>query len=407
MGDGAAAGVLVEVEVDVDVGGVAAVGLSHSRGPHTLVGSMPLLRRLSVVLLCLALFGAGVGPVRAQTDLQDAKNEAEDAKDAGDSARSSVRVQRAQLGETGAALAVAFSEFQARTEELERLTLTIATVGEEIRSIERALAGAREQALDQAVEVYTSAVAGTGLISLFVGSSPADAVIAAGILDDFAQAERSHVANYTALRSDLDRRKADLDVSRGQFAEAREAAEATKRSLESLYSEVAEELAAAEARVRAADAAYAQALDSIEKERRRLALLRGAESWRSLVEIYFTEDLVQEALAIIQCESRGNTDAVNPTSGASGLFQFLESTWSWASVEAGFPGSSRFDPEANVAAAAWLVDVSIQTDHEWGRWGHWACRRVIYPMYSNGLTSDAEAHAIIPPVAKLEDDVVG
>ncbi len=366
---------------------------------------MRLLRRLSVVLLCLALFSAGVGPVRAQTDLQDAKDDAKDAKDAGDSARSSVRVQRAQLGETGAALAVAFAEFRARTEELEGLILTITTVEEEIRSIERALAGAREQALDQAVEVYTSAIAGTGLFSLFVGSSPADAVIAAGVLDDFAQAERSHVANYTALKSDLDRRRVDLDVTRGQMAEAREAAESTKRSLEALYAEVAEELAAAEAQVRAADAAYAQALDAIEKERRRLALLRGAESWRSLVEIYFPEDLVQEALAIIQCESRGNTDAVNPTSGASGLFQFLESTWSWASVEAGFGGSSRFDPEANVASAAWLVDVSIQTGHERGRWGHWACRRVIYPMDSNGLSPEPGAHAIIPPVGKLEEDI--
>ncbi len=366
---------------------------------------MWLLRRLPVLLLCVVLFGAMPAAAWAQTDLQRAKDEAEDAEAESDSARSSVRTQRAQLSETGAALAIAFGEYRARTEELEALTLTIATVREEVQVIERTLAAARDQALDQAVEVYTSAVAGTGLFSLFVGSSPADAVIAAGVLDDLAQAERSHVANYVALRSDLDRRKAELDTRQGEMAEVRAVAESTKLDLEVLYAEVAEELAAAEARVRAADAAYAEALDAIEKERRRLAMLRGAESWRSLVEIYFPEDLVQEALAIIQCESRGNTDAVNPTSGASGLFQFLESTWSWASVEAGFPGASRFDPEANTAAAAWLVDASIQTNHQWGRWGHWACRRVVYPMYSNGLTPDTQAHGIIPVAVKLEDDI--
>ncbi len=367
---------------------------------------MAILRRPTVVLVCLARLGALGSPAVAQTDLQRAKDEAEDAKSQSQDARSSARVMRAQLDTTGAALAVAFSEYRARTDELEDLTLTISAVTEEIGSIEHTLSSAREQALDQAVEVYTSAVAGTGLFSILAGSSPADAVIAAGVLDDLAQAERSHVATYVALRADLDRRQLELDTVLEAQAAARAEAAAKKEELEALYAEAVEELAAAEARVRAADAAYATALDAIEKERRRLAMLRGAESWRSLVEIYFPEGLVAEALAIIQCESRGNPDAVNPTSGASGLFQFLESTWSWASVEAGFNGASRFDPEANVATASWLVDVSIQTAHEYGRWGHWECRRVIYPKYSDGL-GGPEAHAIIPPLAKLEEDAVG
>lgn len=346
---------------------------------------------------------AAISPAVAQTDLQRAKDEAEDAKAEADNARASVRNARAVLDETGAALAVAFSAYRASTEDLESLTFTIATVTEEIRGIERTLAGARDDALEQAVEVYTSAVAGAGLFSLFAGSTPADAVIAAGVLDDLAQAEQEHVARYVALGADLDRRRSDLAVSQEELAELQSLAEQRKDELEEMYAAVAEDLAAAEARVRAADRAYTDALDSIEKERRRLAMLRGAESWRSIVEVYFPDDLVQEALAIIQCESRGNTDAVNPTSGASGLFQFLESTWSWASVEAGFGGTSRFDPEANIAVAAWLVDVSIQTNHQWGRWGHWECRRMIYPKYTNGL-SDSEAHGVLPPAAKIEEE---
>ncbi len=356
--------------------------------------------------MCIAVVSALVLPALAQTDLQRAKDEAEDAKGQVQDARSTVRIERAHLTEMGKALAVAFSEYRARTEELESLTLTIAAVGDEIRLIERTLASARDQALDQAVEVYTSSIAGAGLLSMLAGSSPADAVIAAGVLDDLAQAERSHVADFVALRDDLDRRKEDLDARQRDLAAVRAEAEAKKAELEDLYASVAEDLAAAEAKVRAADAAYEKALDAIAKERRRLAMLRGAESWRSVVALYFPEDLVQEALAVIQCESKGNTDAVNPVSGAAGLFQFLESTWSWASVEAGFPGASRFDPEANVATAAWLVDASIQTNHQWGRWGHWECRRVVYPKYSNGL-SNPEARAVMPPAAKLEEDLVG
>jgi soluble lytic murein transglycosylase-like protein len=56
------------------------------------------------------------------------------------------------------------------------------------------------------------------------------------------------------------------------------------------------------------------------------------------------------ALRVARCESNYNPYAVNRSSGASGLFQFLPSTW------AGTPehNQSVFDPTANANAAAWL-----------------------------------------------------
>src|SRR5205807_8398686 len=56
------------------------------------------------------------------------------------------------------------------------------------------------------------------------------------------------------------------------------------------------------------------------------------------------------ALRVAQCESGYNPNAVNVSSGASGLFQFLASTW----ARTPYAASSVFDPVANAKAAAWL-----------------------------------------------------
>jgi hypothetical protein len=99
---------------------------------------------------------------------------------------------------------------------------------------------------------------------------------------------------------------------------------------------------------------------------------RDVEEWRPLVSDYFRAGLVDDALAVMDCESRGNPLALNPVSGAAGLFQFIPNTWEWASENAGFAGVSPFEPEANIAAAAWLVERSIEAGD--GAWSHWNCR---------------------------------
>ena len=68
------------------------------------------------------------------------------------------------------------------------------------------------------------------------------------------------------------------------------------------------------------------------------------------------------ALRVAWCESRYHPNSVNSSSGASGLFQFMPSTWAgtpWAS-------QSPFDPVANANAAAWLYS-------HYGP-GRWSCK---------------------------------
>jgi regulator of protease activity HflC (stomatin/prohibitin superfamily) len=74
------------------------------------------------------------------------------------------------------------------------------------------------------------------------------------------------------------------------------------------------------------------------------------------------QDAVVWAMRIAWCESRYHPNSVNSDSGASGLFQFMPSTWSgtpWAN-------QSPFDPVANAQAAAWLYS-------HYGP-GRWSCK---------------------------------
>ncbi|MBJ7602233.1 MAG: transglycosylase SLT domain-containing protein [Candidatus Dormibacteraeota bacterium] len=72
------------------------------------------------------------------------------------------------------------------------------------------------------------------------------------------------------------------------------------------------------------------------------------------------------ALRVADCESHYNPNAVNSASGASGLFQFLPS--SWASTPQGRQGLSVFDPAANAQGAAWYYGATGRTG------GPWSCK---------------------------------
>lgn len=88
----------------------------------------------------------------------------------------------------------------------------------------------------------------------------------------------------------------------------------------------------------------------------------GVEQWRPLVAVYFPAEEVDRALRIMGCESNGDPYADNPRSTASGLFQFLDSTW----ARTPYAAASVYDPETNIAAAAWLWSVS--------GWAPWVCQ---------------------------------
>lgn len=95
------------------------------------------------------------------------------------------------------------------------------------------------------------------------------------------------------------------------------------------------------------------------------------ERWRGLVRAHFPERYVDQALSVMACESEGNPNATNPTSGAAGLFQHLPKYWSDRSFRAGIPGANIYDPESNVAVAGWLFGQSHT-------WKHWSCQPSVF-----------------------------
>ena len=94
------------------------------------------------------------------------------------------------------------------------------------------------------------------------------------------------------------------------------------------------------------------------------------ERWRSDVRgalaEYGLSDEEDRFMRVMWCESRGDPDAVNAESGASGLMQHLPRYWVDRARSAGFQGASPFDPIANIYASVWLLDV--------GGWSHWECK---------------------------------
>lgn len=70
------------------------------------------------------------------------------------------------------------------------------------------------------------------------------------------------------------------------------------------------------------------------------------------------------ALAVAQCESGFNPSAYNPSSGASGVYQFLGSTWATTA----YADYSRLNAWANVHAAH---QVFVRDGYSWREW---SCR---------------------------------
>ena len=100
-----------------------------------------------------------------------------------------------------------------------------------------------------------------------------------------------------------------------------------------------------------------------EPERSLVGTIGGVERWRSLAAEWFPPDKVDEALAIIWCESRGDPVARNPVSSASGLWQFLKGWYSgrWSSAVGVF---DPLDPVQSMRAAT----IVSRNGTDWGDW---------------------------------------
>jgi len=333
------------------------------------------MRRL-ITLTTIAVLVGSLSAVQAgaqsQGEVDEAAERAADAGSATQLATANYDRLRQVLGTTEFNLLQTQEGYKQANADLESAVLNAAQVIAQVEAAESEIRSGRDRADEAIAEAYMQA---TGLGSVFwLTDTAADASIIAGAFANArSKAEETALSlsvqrnELSALRDDYEDSQAELKLRQGQL-------EASATLLEGAVALLGEDVAVAFANVEATDAAYRLALDDLAEEQRRFNATRGVEGWRELVEQYFPGGLVRQALEVMRCESRGNPDATNPTSGAAGLFQFLDTTWAWASVRAGFANTSRYDPEPNVASAAWLVNYSLSIDDPRGAWAHWECQ---------------------------------
>ncbi len=375
--------------------------------------------RAALALIVLAFLASslplGVTPARAQT-VADAEDRAEQAASDRDSAYAVVSDAVANRSAVEAQLFDALNRYEQAVATLEAANRKLDRVGRTFAAAEADSVGVAQELRQQAVAAYMEAVVRPA--SLVVGTDTAeqamvvDQAFTAGQTDNLARLDL-----LTVRQTDLQRLRTDFESDRDSVERLQAQLDAEAAQLEALFAEADSAVADAYRRAQAADEAYRSALSDVERARATATpppqppsttattastaptdpppseqpttttttgptttdppseaptIKPEVERWRSLVAAHFPADLVNDALLIMQCESLGDPSAVNPYSGASGLYQFLPGTWAVASVGAGYADVSVFDPEANIAGAAWLAGYYQANGSS--PWAPWACR---------------------------------
>jgi hypothetical protein len=374
-------------------------------------------RRAALALFVLSLLAAslplGMASARAQT-VEEAEQQADQAATARDDAYAVVAASVANRDAIEAELFAALNRYDQAVAALAAANRKLDRVGRTLATAEASSVDVEEELRTQAVAAYMEAVLQPG--SIVVGTDTAEEAMVVGQVFTEGQSDSlSQLDLLTVQRADLERLRTDFDQELADVEELRAQLEEEAANLTDLFAQADADVAEAYQRASAADQAYRAALSDVEKARSanetppttpettptttpgsptttapgvttttpetttttepsgaRPAIRPEAERWRSLASQFFRSGLVDDALLIIQCESNGDPNAVNPYSGASGLFQFIPGTWAVASVGAGYPDASVFDPEANIAAAAWLSGYYEANGSD--PWAPWACR---------------------------------
>lgn len=364
-------------------------------GPTSIGGRRAAAASVLLVLLLLAPFVA-----YAQTDLDQAEGAKEQAEGL-------VSAALANRNEVEAELLATLESYQSLSFELSSVSAGLARLSDLIGITGTALVAARQSVDRQGVEAYMQALSMPGGV-VWSSDSIEDAMVAQRTLAILAGEDEDEAAALAVTERDLLALDQEYQARFRNVESLASQVQAKATRLQELFTLADMDVALAIGVALAADAAYRSALDEVEQARAAAEELErqaerdttttvvvtastgtttpvsttapgaisrtlkpAVEQWRPLVASYFSPGMVDQALSIIQCESLGDPNAYNPYSGASGLFQFIPGTWAVTSVKAGFAGFSVFDPEANVASAAWLTSYYQAAGRN--PWTPWHC----------------------------------
>lgn len=373
---------------------------------------------------------ATVGPTAHAQSVTDAEEDAADAERRANQADGLVDDAVANRTEIEVELAESISRMNELAAQLSIIGNDLDEVASQVGYADVELAGIQSDIENQAVDAYMTVVS-SPTVSVVNTGTVERALVASSVVEDVVADGRLTVDELFAKRKSLENLKQTYLDDQAEYARLKEEIDAEVARYTDLYEEADAAVAEAIRDAEEAERDYLAALSAVEvakarEEERRRQQNRNTtttsppatqpsspptsggggggtsppttsppntttstsgggggpwnhppavEQWRPLVQQYFPSHRVEEALRIIDCESNGDPNAVNPYSGASGLFQFLPSTWASSAPKAGFGGASPFEPEPNVGSAAWLANRYEQLGLYY--WQAWSCRRVL------------------------------
>ncbi|HLF59970.1 MAG TPA: transglycosylase SLT domain-containing protein [Acidimicrobiia bacterium] len=379
-------------------------------------------RRTLTSLLALALVAAalaGTAPRARAQSVDDAEQTASKAKEQAGAAAGLVDTAIAERSEIETELAASMVRLNELAEQLSSVAAGVDRLQGQIGFADAELSGIESDIEVQAVDAYMTALSVPGIT--FVNSDNVeDAMVTGLFVGDVISSGQEKVDELVMKRRNLEALVATFLAEQEKVAELNAQVDAEVENLARLYEEADAGVAEAIREAGRSAAEYSAALSAVDAAQAREAEQErqngrepqtatipdppdnsttstttipvttttggsgggggqnfppAVERWRDEVRQFFPSSRVDEALAIIQCESMGDSDAYNPYSGASGLFQFLPSTWAATAPKAGFGGASPFDGVANIGTAAWLGNQ--YEDLGLGFWKPWSCRRVL------------------------------
>lgn len=371
---------------------------------------------LSVLLLLTLTLIGNVSPVRAQSEVDDAADAARHAADDADRAFAVVGSAVANRTAVETRLFEVLDRYTANSDLLSQISAELTSLTDSLNLLEAKSVDQRDTFEEQAVAAYIQALTSAPVV--FDTSTVESAMVAQETLGRVSQSTLDTLDAYLAFSSALNNLRNQASGRQEAQLAIKDQLELDTQELETLFAEANADVSEAFVTASAAESRLSDALDAVsvaeaaEAERRRaeeaartttttappttsppgdgattttapqsttapeswppIPINSAVLSWRPLIERYFASDLVLDALVIMQCESLGDPNAVNPYSGASGLFQFMPATWAVASVSAGVGDRSVFDGEANIIAASWLAEYYRSRGLD--PWRPWSCR---------------------------------
>jgi septal ring factor EnvC (AmiA/AmiB activator) len=305
----------------------------------------------------LAVLGLGVARSGAQ-GVDELNAKIAGARDEAAALGAEIEAASAQLAEAqNRAVAAAqreaeLSEVLARGEEREaRLEAAVASATAELEAARAQLQGALGALSGRLVAIYRSGLPDATTM-LLESEGLDDLATRAEYLRRIEEADAALVVRVRTLRDAVEVRlaavedaEADAEAFNEQVAAARDQIAAVRAEAEAEAAALADARAARATAIEQLQSRIGTWTDEVQRLERISARQAAAE-----VGQWFGDYAIPESIVI--CESGGNWEAVNPSSGAGGAYQILPSTWELYGGE-GNPEDASPAEQSAIAAQIW------------------------------------------------------